>query len=258
MRDPVPELHSRVLGRALDTFRGEWPLLLSVALVALLPAAFVQALLSLSRDASSADGAIVVLTLAQVAVGAFGYFFFCGVVAQVALAVRGQRERPRLGEVLRTLPYGHLIFADAVLTAGIAVGFELLVIPGILFGTVFWFAPALIELQHLRAGEALRLSRSLVRGRFWQVAGLLLVTIGATAGLAELIDLAAEAVLGTNRLPEKVLATLLTSLAIKPATAIVTVEMALELLADDGGADDHGRQARRAPGRRARCARSRQ
>ena len=57
----------------------------------------------------------------------------------------------------------------------IALGFLLLVIPGIIFSIWFSFSGIEVVLNKAGVGEALKKSKSLVKGRFWPVAGRLFV-----------------------------------------------------------------------------------
>ncbi|MBS3762321.1 MAG: hypothetical protein KGZ25_03345, partial [Planctomycetes bacterium] len=69
----------------------------------------------------------------------------------------------------------------------IAVGYLLLIIPGIYLGTVYILAPCESVLGRRRAGRALKRSQELIRPNFWRVLALLVIL--AAAGLVVLIPM---------------------------------------------------------------------
>ena len=66
------------------------------------------------------------------------------------------------------MPIKRLILLDLVLTFGTALGFLLLVIPGLIWLAYFSLAPALIKFEHRGVWDSMRRSRELVRGNFWR------------------------------------------------------------------------------------------
>jgi hypothetical protein len=100
--------------------------------------------------------------------------------------------------------------ATALYILGTIVGFLLLIVPGVIVAVRWYFAPQVAVVDRRPAGPAVAASSDLVRGRFWPVAGTLLVgalvfgiltavpeaIIGA-AGVANWIYVAAHAILGT-------------------------------------------------------------
>ena len=61
---------------------------------------------------------------------------------------RDHRPLPGIRALLRSLPLGRLILLDLVLTLGTALGFVLLVIPGLVFLAYFSISPALVKFEH--------------------------------------------------------------------------------------------------------------
>lgn len=233
---PAKRLHLRALfAKAIRTHREEWGEIAVAALVAIVPAAAIQGVLrALAERADGGDAVVaqVALTAASVGVGALAYFFVCGVVAQISLERRGLGRRPSLRELARTLPYGSLLAVDAIVAIGTAVGLVLLIVPGVVFGTWFALAAPLIETRHMRAREAMRRSRELVRRAFWQTLVLLLIALGAVALLALALNLLVAELIDARAEVEHAIAALLAGIAIKPFAAVVTVELAIEL--DEG------------------------
>jgi hypothetical protein len=69
------------------------------------------------------------------------------------------------------------VAVDVVISVGAALGFTLLVVPGLVFLAYFAIAPALIKLEHDSVRDSLTRSVRLVRGHFWPVLGLVVGTI---------------------------------------------------------------------------------
>lgn len=220
-----------LFAKAVETQREEWGAIAVAALVALVPAAAVQGVLQALVERADGDAFVVqvVLTAASVGVGALAYFFVCGVVAQIALERRGLGRRASLRELAGSLPYGSLLAVDLIVSIGTVIGLVLLIVPGVVFGTWFALAPALIETRHMRALEAMRRSRELVRHAFWHTLALLLIALGVVALLALGLKLLVAELIDARAEVEHGISALLAGIAIKPFAAVVTVELAIEL-----------------------------
>jgi hypothetical protein len=198
--------------------------------IALAPAAVLQALLE--REAASLSDRpvlLVVLTVEAVAAGALGYFFLSGVVAQIATARRRGGDAPGLREVARTLPWRNLLVVDLIVSAGTAIGLQILVVPGLVFATWFGLAAVLVETRHLGPRAALERSRRIVRGHFWLVFTVLAATLALVPGLAYPLEALVAAILPWASQVEWAIAALLAGVIVKPFSAVVTVELAIEL-----------------------------
>lgn len=200
------------------------------ATVALLPGAVLQGLIE--REAVSHTSSPVLfamLALAGAAAGMLGYFFLSGVIAQIALARRCGETHPGFVAIARSLPWRNLIVVDLVISAGTAVGLELLVVPGLVFATWFGLAPVLVETRRLGARAALERSRELTRGCFWRVFILLAAPLILVTGLSYPLQDLVEALLSLSEGLEWGLAALIAGTIVKPFTSVVTVELAIEL-----------------------------
>lgn len=98
-------------------------------------------------------------------------------------------ERPSFAEVVRAavprLPA--VIGATAWQIVAIAAGLVALVVPGLYLATLLWLAPQAVVAEGLSAGDALKRSAELVRGRWWQTTGrLLLAFVVVLVGLTPL------------------------------------------------------------------------
>ncbi len=159
-----------------------------------------------------------------------GYFFLSGVIAQIAVARRRGGEPPTLREVARDFPWRNLlIVVDLIVSSGTAIGLQLLVVPGLVFATWFGLAAVLVETRHLGPRAALERSRELVRGRFWIVFTLLAGTLALVTGLAYPLETVVGAILPWASQVEYAIAALIAGVIVKPFSAVVTVELAIEL-----------------------------
>ena len=101
-----------------------------------------------------------------VIVNLFGQAFYAGLAAAAVIEWRANRPLPGIRALLRCVPVGRLILLDLVLTLGTAIGFLLLVIPGLVFMAYFSISPALVKIEHRGVWASMRRARELVRGQF--------------------------------------------------------------------------------------------
>ena len=118
---------------------------------------------------------------------------------------------------------------DLLVSAGTAIGLELLIVPGVVFGTWFALAPVLVETHHLHARSALERSRDLVRGHFVSVMCVLMLVLFGTVAVSEALHWISAAVTPGPGAVEYAAAALVAGAFVKPFAAVVTVELALEL-----------------------------
>ena len=115
---------------------------------------------------SARDVAILAAVPLTVVVNLFGQAFYAGLAAAAVIEWRAHRPLPSFIPMLRALPMGRLILLDLVITLGTAIGFVLLVIPGLVFMAYFSISPALVKFEHRGVWGSMRRSRELVRGQF--------------------------------------------------------------------------------------------
>jgi hypothetical protein len=215
--------------QAFATHRRNWGAITVAALITLVPAAVVQGLLASAAEDVESPVAAAALGAVAVGAGLLGYFVLSGVIAQIVLARRRAAGRARFLNIARSLPYAALLVVDLTIAAVTAIGLELLIVPGVVFATWFALAPALIETRHLRPAAALRRSRALVRGRFSQVLGLVTATLVVASTLGIAFAFLVRSLLAAPDAADLAIASLAASLVVKPITAVVTVELAIEL-----------------------------
>ena len=212
------------VGRA---YARHWKLLVPLAVVVLLPQALGDAI-ELHVDTDDLDsGRLLVSGLSSggiVAIGLGGEALYAGIVTALMLEWRHDVEHVSLGELARSLPYLRLIVADLVLAGGTALGFVLLVVPGILFATYFLITTVMIETEDRSVSDAMRRSASLVRGNFWPVLAVALVTVLGT----EVVSAALEAPF--HGLETETAVNLVVEAGVEPFQGLATVLVAFGLM----------------------------
>lgn len=156
---------------------------------------------AIEHTAAGGEGTLIT-SFAVFAVVNIGYAWIQGPLALVTAAARAGRDAPSLGETLRRLrpTLGALLPAGALAGAGVALGTLLLIVPGLYLATRWsMLVPALV-IEDLTVGESFARSHALVKGRGWQVFGLLVVlltlTLVASVFIVELLRLLGADVIG--------------------------------------------------------------
>jgi hypothetical protein len=168
-----------VLAAAAGAGRQDTGRILAVAIAVSLITAGGDILVDHFVDPSNA-AAYTVADLSTTAVSLLGTVFLSGLICRLTTAMQAGGERPGLGQVARSLPWGRLVLGDLAVVAIVLVGVLLLVIPGLIAFTLLAIVGPVIELEDRKVGAALRRSASLVRRQFWRcflLAGLPLILI---------------------------------------------------------------------------------
>lgn len=204
-----------------------WRLLVPLAVLVLLPQATADALVGeveIDHLRTVGDFARLALLPATIAINLGGEAVYAGIVA--AVVVHWRRGEPLRGirGTARELPLGRLVAGDLVLALGTAIGFALLIVPGLLFFAYFAITPALIELRRVTVREAFVTSARLVRGSFWRV---LIVAVAILA----FTDAAGTALSSpTGGAAGEFAFDLMIEAALQPFQGLMTVLLALALI----------------------------
>jgi hypothetical protein len=224
---PPPRLHvGHLLRDVLVVYRRHWFGLILAAFIVFAPLAAVDALL----EEVHPDGFLAVGTIAigESLFHLIGDVFYTGLVAAAVIAWRA--GGPRLGPigVARTLPWRSGTALDLVLPIVTAIGFALLIVPGVLIYVYLSLSPAIVELDHVGMREAMRRSHAMVRGNFWPVLLVFAVVVVLAGVVEELLQSLADAFLGYGVInlaiqmlgaPFTGLATVLMVYVLRPAAA---------------------------------------
>ncbi len=109
--------------------------------------------------------AVAVIITALLLVSSLGLTFYAGLLDRLVGAKEEGLEPPAMGEVLRTLPYGRLFVADIVLWFLLSLSSTILVIPGLIFCTLFAIVGPVINMEERGIVDAFRRSYHLIRPR---------------------------------------------------------------------------------------------
>lgn len=165
------------LSEAFDLYRDQAGVLMPAAFWLFLVVGIVNGL---------ADGELSLLWLTLV-VGVIVATLYQGMVVALIRDVRDGRRETSIGQLMRgALPVmGSLIAAGILSALGIAVGFILLVVPGLFLITIWAVIAPVIVIERTGVLAAFGRSRELVRGNGWPVFGSVVVAglIVAIGGL---------------------------------------------------------------------------
>jgi hypothetical protein len=188
----------RVIGEAFETYQSQVGPLLGGALIVIGIAGVIDGLLSVSGS--------FILGIIGALVGLAAGFLYTGYVVKLVQDVRDGRRDFSIGELFsHAAPYlGTLILAGILAGIAIAIGFVLIIIPGLILLTIWAVISPAIVVEDKGVFESFGRSRELVRGHGWQVFGAIVLTfliiivvgivlslIGAAIGDAGLVILRA-------------------------------------------------------------------
>ena len=173
----------RVISEAFETYRSEAaPLLIGAALV-IGVAGIIEGILSVSGS--------IILGILGAFVGLAAGFLYTGYVVKLVQDIRDGRRDFSVGELFsHATPYlGTLILAGILAGIAIAIGFVLIIVPGLILLTIWAVISPAIVVEDKGVFESFGRSRELVRGHGWQVFGaivltfLIIVVVGIIASL---------------------------------------------------------------------------
>ena len=161
---------SGVIGEAWAIYKAHWRHLLTISFITYLVVAVLSALLVILLTWL---GVLIGLVLTIVAL-----FWLQAALIKAIEDVRDGRADLSLGETFEAAkPHlGSVIVAGLLAGLGIAIGFVLLIVPGLILLTIWCLIVPVIVLDGKSAGESFGSSRELVRGYGWNVFGVIVLT----------------------------------------------------------------------------------
>ena len=126
--------------------------------------------------------------LIAAAIGVIGYFWVQAALVETVNDVRDGRADRSIGETYQAVQprLPSVIIAGILAGIGIAIGFVLLIIPGLFLLTIWSMIVPVIVLERRSTGEAFTRSREVVRGHGWSVFGVVILTfliVGIASGI---------------------------------------------------------------------------
>jgi hypothetical protein len=160
----------RVISEAFDAYRSHAGPLLGGALLVIGIAGVIEGLLSISGS--------IILGILGALVGLAAGFLYTGYVVKLVQDVRDGRRDFSVGELFsHAAPYlGTLILAGILAGIAIAIGFVLIIVPGLILLTIWAVISPSIVVEDKSVFESFGRSRELVRGHGWQVFGAIVLT----------------------------------------------------------------------------------
>ena len=219
------------------------PSLLLLAVIVFIPLGLLHAITvnaevgSLGLGAGFKLLAAVAAILAIAATGLIGEVFYTGAVA-ISLTHRRDGHPPSLREIAGMIDYGTLIAVDLIYGALVALGLVAFFVPGLLAFVWLGLAAPVVEIERRGIRAAFSRSVSLVRGKFWLVALVLIPLEIAGDGLTEWISSLTHNLFASELLSEW-LADLLANVAFTPFYAVACVLLTVDLIREKGGGELH-------------------
>jgi hypothetical protein len=115
---------------------------------------------------------------------------FTGMVVELVADIQDGRRDATVGQLLEAARpvIGKLILVGIVAGIGIAIGFVLIIVPGLILITIWSVAAPVIVIERPSGLGALGRSRELVRGNGWQVFGVIFVLVIGVYIVAAIIE----------------------------------------------------------------------
>lgn len=110
---------------------------------------------------------LISLLSGPLSVSTAGIVLYAGMLDRVVGHHLHGHEHVTVRDALRTLPWGRLLAADAILVAATAIGTALLVVPGLIVFTLFCLVGPLVNIEGIGVRAAFRRSAALVRRAPW-------------------------------------------------------------------------------------------
>lgn len=225
--------YGRVLREALGMFREHYWRVALVALVLFVPPPFLALALQGVRDSLESDPGLVrglgyvagflMVTLVRL----LGPVVYAGYLDEAVGHEYFRGHRIRFSTVMRTLPWGRLLIADLILIAGAVIGLSLLVVPGIVWMTLFTLVGPVIVQEHHGVVDGFARTFRLSR-RAWR---LTLVLVVALIAVEQVVHELVHTMTHHSDFWIQVTASWLVTALIGGVVGLVEVALATELMA---------------------------
>jgi hypothetical protein len=175
-----------VISRTFKIYADQASVLLPAAAVVFIVVGVISALLVVIAPVLAILAFIVILV---------GTTLFTGMVVELVADVQDGRRDATVGQLIQAARpvIGKLILVGIVAGIGIAIGFILIIIPGLILLTIWAVFAPVIVLERPAGLGALGRSRDLVRGNGWQVFGVIVVLVIGVGIVSAIIEAIGDA-----------------------------------------------------------------
>jgi uncharacterized membrane protein len=157
-----------------DTFKKRPGFLIGMTLVIVILSTIVS---NLGGDIEHAQGVALVFSLIALFVGLVVQVFIKMGAIRIALKVNDDVAAAQLSDLWAPDMFWHYLLASLAVGIMVAIGFVLLIVPGVYLALRFLFVPYLVVDRRLGVSAALKESSRMTDGRKWRLLGLVLVLV---------------------------------------------------------------------------------
>jgi putative effector of murein hydrolase LrgA (UPF0299 family) len=209
----------RVISEAFSIYGSNAAVLLGTAALFFVVAGIINGLLL------SAGGLILYLLSAAVSIVAIT--LFTGFVVKLVEDVRDGRRDSTIGELISsaTPAIGPLIVNGILRGIAVAIGFVLLIVPGLILLTIWAVTAPAIVVERVGAIDAFGRSRELVRGNGWSVFAVIVVAFLITLGVGLVLGAIGASIGGVGAVIFRILSDVVTA----PVAALVAAILFFDL-----------------------------
>ncbi len=170
-----------IISQTFEIYVDQAPVLLPAAAVVFVLTGILTTLLIAAAPALAVLAVIIALAATTL---------FTGMIVELVSDVQDGRRDATVGQLLGAVKpvFGKLILVGVVAGVGIAIGFVLIIVPGLILITIWSVAAPVVVLENPPGLKALRRSRELVHGHGWQVFGVIAVLVIGVGILAALLE----------------------------------------------------------------------
>jgi hypothetical protein len=209
-----------VLRRVFTIYGQQAAVLIPAALLLFLP---IAALTGAIETGGYRPGAALIAFF----LGIIGSVWFQGIVVEAVRDIRDGRRDVSLTELFRAAApaLGPLLLVGLVAGIGVAFGFLLLIVPGLILLTIWAVVAPVVVLERPGVMDAFSRSRELVRGNGWPVFGVLMLLVLLEIAGSTILS----AALGNDTFTQSFIGSIITSALIAPLGAIAATVMYYDL-----------------------------
>jgi hypothetical protein len=202
----------KVIGEAFETYQSQVGPLLGGALIVIGIAGIIEGILAVTGS--------LVLVLLGVLIGLAASFLYTGYVVKLVQDVRDGRRDFSVGELFsHAAPYVVTLILNGILAGiAIAIGFVLIIVPGLILLTIWAVLAPSIVVEDQGVFEAFGRSRELVRGNGWNVFGAIILAFLIVFAVGLVASIIGAAIGNAGRVILQAVANVLTA----PVAALVS------------------------------------